>query len=116
MEQQPKIVFRNLTNVKYQQMKNAISKDKERPHLKGVYLDAHHSKLVVTDGLIVMCYDVELIESNELDQILIDPKIFNQATWISVTKDDLQLVEFHCTEEKTEVMLGEEVVAGCKEY
>lgn len=95
-------------------MKNAISKDKERPHLKGVYLDMHNGKLVVTDASIVMCYDIELIEENELKQILIDPKIFNQSTWLSVPKDDLQLVEFHCSEEKTEVMLGDDVVAVAK--
>ena len=43
--------------------------------------------------------------------VLIDPKIFNQSTWLSVPKTDLELVEFHVSEKKTEVKLGEDVVA-----
>lgn len=110
-----KIIFRNLTNVRYQQLKNAISKDKARPHLQAVFLDIKESKIVVTDTQILMTYDIEIIHEDDMKkEILIDPKLFNQSTWISVPKDDLQLVEFHATEEKTEVKLGEEVVAVAK--
>lgn len=45
-----KIIFRNLTNVKFQQLKNAISKDKLRPQLMGVFLDVKNEKIVVTNG------------------------------------------------------------------
>ena len=41
-----KIVFRNLTNVKFQQLKNAISKDKLRPQLMGVFLDVKNEIIV----------------------------------------------------------------------
>lgn len=111
-----KIIFRNLTNVRYQQLKNAISKDKSRPHLQGVFLDLNEETIVVTDGQILMTYDIQIIEEQgEINkEILIDPKLFNQANWLSVPKDDLQLVEFHATEEKTEVILGEDVVAVAK--
>ncbi len=40
--------------------------------------------------------------------------MFNQSNWLSVPKQDLELVEFHVTEDKTEVMLGEDVVAVAK--
>lgn len=110
-----KVIFKNLTNVKYQQLKNAISKDKARPHLKGVFLDVEESKIVVTDGLIVMTYDVSIEDEDEgLKEIIIDPKLFNQSSWISVPKEDLQLVQFNAYEDRTEVVLGEEVVAVAK--
>lgn len=41
-----KIIFRNLTNVKFQQLKNAISKDKLRPQLMGVFLDVKNEIIV----------------------------------------------------------------------
>ena len=107
-----KIVFRNLTNVKYQHLKNAISKDKLRPHLKGVFLDLENDKLVVTNSHVIVAYGIEILhEPNGMKGVLIDPKIFNQSTWLSVPKTDLELVEFHVTEKKTEVKLGEDVVA-----
>lgn len=109
-----KIVFRNLTNVKYQQLKNAISKDKLRPQLTGVFLDVKNKKIVVTNGNILVAYDVEIIDGELKKEAIIDPKIFNQNNWLSVPKQDLELVEFHVTEDKTEVMLGEDVVAVAK--
>lgn len=109
-----KTVFRNLTNVKFQQMKNAISKDKLRPHLCGVYLDVKHEKLVVTNSYVLMAYDIEILFGGLNKEVIIDPKIFNQNSWLSVPKEDLELVEFHVSEDRTEVMLGEDVVAVAK--
>ena len=109
-----KIIFRNLTNVKFQQLKNAISKDKLRPQLMGVFLDVKNEKIVVTNGNVLVAYDVEIIDGELNKEIIIDPKIFNQSNWLSVPKQDLELVEFHVTEDKTEVMLGEDVVAVAK--
>ena len=60
-----KIIFRNLTNVKFQQLKNAISKDKLRPQLMGVFLDVKNEKIVVTNGNVLVAYDIE-IKKNEL--------------------------------------------------
>ena len=109
-----KIIFRNLTNVKFQQLKNAISKDKLSPQLMGVFLDVKNEKIVVTNGNVLVAYDVEIIDGELNKEIIIDPKIFNQSNWLSVPKQDLELVEFHVTEDKTEVMLGEDVVAVAK--
>lgn len=109
-----KIIFRNLTNIKFQQLKNAISKDKLRPQLMGVFLDVKNEKIVVTNGNVLVAYDVEIIDGELNKKIIIDPKIFNQSNWLSVPKQDLELVEFHVTEDKTEVMLGEDVVAVAK--
>lgn len=109
-----KIIFRNLTNVKFQQLKNAISKDKLRPQLMGVFLDVKNEKIVVTNGNVLVAYDVEIIDGELKKEAIIDPKIFNQNNWLSVPKQDLELVEFHVTEDKTEVMLGEDVVAVAK--
>ena len=109
-----KIIFRNLTNVKFQQLKNAISKDKLRPQLMGVFLDVKNEKIVVTNGNVLVAYDIEIIDGELKKEAIIDPKIFNQNNWISVPKQDLELVEFHVTEDKTEVMLGEDVVAVAK--
>ena len=107
-----KIIFRNLTNVKFQQLKNAISKDKLRPHLLGVFLDVRNEKIVVTNSHVLVAYGIEIISEDEgMKEVLIDPKIFNQSTWLSVPKADLELVEFHVTEKTTEVRLGEQVVA-----
>ena len=47
-----KIIFRNLTNVKFQQLKNAISKDKLRPQLMGVFLDVKNEKIVDKNTII----------------------------------------------------------------
>lgn len=109
-----KIIFRNLTNVKFQQLKNAISKDKLRPQLMGVFLDVKNEKIVVTNGNVLVAYDIEIIDGELKKEAIIDPKIFNQNNWLSVPKQDLELVEFHVTEDKTEVMLGEDVVAVAK--
>ena len=107
-----KIIFRNLTNVKFQQLKNAISKDKLRPHLLGVFLDVRNEKIVVTNSHVLVAYGIEIISEDEgMKEVLIDPKIFNQSTWLSIPKADLELVEFHVTEKTTEVRLGEQVVA-----
>ena len=109
-----KIVFRNLTNVKYQQLKNAISKDKLRPHLLGVFLDVKNEKIVVTNSHVLMAYDIDVMQDDGLKEILIDPKLFNQSNWLSVPKDDLELVEFHAFQDRTEVRLGEDIVAVAK--
>lgn len=47
-----KVIFRNSTNVKFQQLKNAISKDKLRPHLSGVFLDLRNEIIVDKNVLI----------------------------------------------------------------
>ena len=47
-----KIIFRNLTNVKFQQLKNAISKDKLRPQLMGVFLDVKNEIIVDKNTII----------------------------------------------------------------
>lgn len=110
-----KVVFRNSTNVKFQQLKNAISKDKNRPHLSGVFLDVKESKIVVTDSYVLLAYDIEIIQEDEgMKEVIIDPKIFNQTNWLSVPKIDLELVEFHVNEKTTEIKLGEELVAVAK--
>lgn len=109
-----KIIFRNLTNVKFQQLKNAISKDKLRPQLMGVFLDVKNEKIVVTNGNVLVAYDIEIIDGELKKEAIIDPKIFNQNNWLSVPKEDLELVEFHVSEDRTEVMLGEDVVAVAK--
>ena len=109
-----KIIFRNLTNVKFQQLKNAISKDKLRPQLMGVFLDVKNEKIVVTNGNVLVAYDIEIIDGELKKEAIIDPKIFNQNNWLSVPKDDLDLVEFHAFEDRTEVRLGEDVVAVAK--
>jgi len=111
-----KVIFRNSTNVKFQQLKNAISKDKLRPHLSGVFLDLRNEKIVVTNSHVLVAYQIEIIREDEgLEEgAILDPKIFNQANWLSVPKEDLELVEFHVTKEKTEVMLGEDIVAVAK--
>lgn len=109
-----KIVFRNLTNVKYQHLKNAISKDKLRPHLMGVFLDVRNEKIVVTNSHVLVAYDIDIMQDDGLKEVLIDPKLFNQSNWLSVPKDDLELVEFHAFEDRTEVRLGEDVVAVAK--
>ena len=109
-----KIIFRNLTNVKFQQLKNAISKDKLRPHLMGVFLDVRNEKIVVTNSHVLVAYDIDIMQDDGLKEVLIDPKLFNQSNWLSVPKDDLELVEFHAFEERTEVRLGEDVVAVAK--
>ena len=109
-----KIVFRNLTNVKYQQLKNAISKDKLRPHLLGVFLDVKNEKIVVTNSHVLMAYDIDVMQDDGLKEVLIDPKLFNQSNWLSVPKDDLELVEFHAFQDRTEVRLGEDIVAVAK--
>lgn len=110
-----KVIFKNLTNVKFQQLKNAIGKDKLRPQLSGVFLDVENQKIVVTNGFVLVAYDIEIVEATEDEKILrdviIDPKIFNQQTWLSVPKEDAEFVQFHVTEEKTEVYLDEELVA-----
>ena len=109
-----KIVFRNLTNVKYQQLKNAISKDKLRPHLLGVFLDVKNEKIVVTNSHVLVAYDIDVMQDDGLKEVLIDPKLFNQSNWLSVPKDDLELVEFHAFQDRTEVRLGEDIVAVAK--
>ena len=110
-----KIIFRNLTNVKFQQLKNAISKDKLRPHLLGVFLDVKNEKIVVTNSHVLVAYDIDIMQEDEgMKEVLIDPKLFNQTNWLSVPKDDLDLVEFHAFEDRTEVRLGEDVVAVAK--
>ena len=109
-----KIVFRNLTNVKYQQLKNAISKDKRRPHLLGVFLDVKNEKIVVTNSHVLVAYDIDVMQDDGLKEVLIDPKLFNQSNWLSVPKDDLELVEFHAFQDRTEVRLGEDIVAVAK--
>lgn len=109
-----KIVFRNLTNVKYQQLKNAISKDKLRPHLLGVFLDVKNEKIVVTNSHVLVAYDIDIMQDDGLKEVLIDPKLFNQSSWLSVPKDDLELVEFHAFQDRTEVRLGEDIVAVAK--
>ena len=109
-----KIVFRNLTNVKYQQLKNAISKDKLRPHLLGVFLDVKNEKIVVTNSHVLVAYDIDIMQDDGLKEVLIDPKLFNQSNWLSVPKDDLELVEFHAFQDRTEVRLGEDIVAVAK--
>lgn len=111
-----KVIFRNSTNVKFQQLKNAISKDKLRPHLSGVFLDLRNEKIVVTNSHVLVAYQIEIIREDEglQEGAILDPKIFNQANWLSVPKEDLELVEFHVTKEKTEVMLGEDIVAVAK--
>ena len=111
-----KVIFRNSTNVKFQQLKNAISKDKLRPHLSGVFLDLRNEKIVVTNSHVLIAYQIEIIREDEglQEGAILDPKIFNQANWLSVPKEDLELVEFHVTKEKTEVMLGEDIVAVAK--
>ena len=109
-----KIIFRNLTNVKFQQLKNAISKDKLRPQLMGVFLDVKNEKIVVTNGNVLVAYDVEIIDGELKKEVIIDPKLFNQSTWLSVPKDDLELVEFHAFQDRTEVRLGEDIVAVAK--
>ena len=109
-----KIIFRNLTNVKFQQLKNAISKDKLRPQLMGVFLDVKNEKIVVTNGNVLVAYDIEIIDGELKKEAIIDPKIFNQNNWLSVPKEDLELVEFHAYEDRTEVKLGEDVVAVAK--
>lgn len=112
-----KVIFKNSTNVKFQQLKNVIAKDKLRPELTGVFLSVQESKIVVTNGHAIFVYDVEITdnliwEGDEKEfNVVIDPKIFNQQTWLSVPKEDLFLVEFHVTESKTEIWLGEEMVA-----
>lgn len=107
-----KVIFKNSTNVKFQQLKNVIGKDKLRPQLNGVFLSVQESKIVVTNGHCLFAYDVEIIESQDPKiDVIIDPKIFNQQSWLSVPKEDFHLVEFHVTEAKTEVFLGEEMVA-----
>ena len=73
-----KIIFRNLTNVKFQQLKNAISKDKLRPQLMGVFLDVKNEKIVVTNGNVLVAYDIEIIDGELKKEAIIDPKIFNQ--------------------------------------
>ena len=111
-----KIIFRNSTNVKFQQLKNGISKDKNRPHLSGVFVDYKNEKIVVTDSKVLIAYDIEILSGSKgLEEgAILDPKIFNQSNWLSVPKEDLELVEFHVTKEKTEVMLGEDIVAVSK--
>lgn len=109
-----KIVFRNLTNVKYQQLKNAVSKDKLRPHLLGVFLDVKNKKIVVTNSHVLVAYDIDVMQDDGLKEVLIDPKLFNQSNWLSVPKDDLELVEFHTFQDRTEVRLGEDIVAVAK--
>ena len=109
-----KIVFRNLTNVKFQQLKNAISKDKLRPHLLGVFLDVKNEKIVVTNSHVLVAYDIDVMQDDGLKEVLIDPKLFNQSNWLSVPKDDLELVEFHAFKDRTEVRLGEDIVAVAK--
>ena len=109
-----KIVFRNLTNVKYQQLKNAISKDKLRQHLLGVFLDVKNEKIVVTNSHVLVAYDIDVMQDDGLKEVLIDPKLFNQSNWLSVPKDDLELVEFHAFQDRTEVRLGEDIVAVAK--
>ena len=52
MKIENKIIFRNLTNVKFQQLKNAISKDKLRPQLMGVFLDVKNEKIVDKNTII----------------------------------------------------------------
>ena len=47
-----KIIFRNLTNVKFQQLKNAISKDKLRPQSMGVFLDVKNEIIVDKNTII----------------------------------------------------------------
>ena len=109
-----KIIFRNLTNVKFQQLKNAISKDKLRPHLLGVFLDVKNEKIVVTNSHVLVAYDIDVMQDDGLKEVLIDPKLFNQSNWLSVPKDDLELVEFHAFQDRTEVRLGEDIVAVAK--
>lgn len=106
-----KVIFRNSTNVQFKHLKNVISKDKSRPHLKGVFLDLENDKLVVTNSHVLVAYGIEILQNDGMKGVLIDPKIFNQSTWLSVPKTDLELVEFHVTEKKTEIKLGEDVVA-----
>ena len=69
-----KIIFRNLTNVKFQQLKNAISKDKLRPQLMGVFLDVKNEKIVVTNGNVIVAYDVEIIvdKNTIIDRDILD--------------------------------------------
>lgn len=105
-----KVIFKNSTGVKYQQLKNAIAKDKLRPQMTGVFLDVSEDRIVVTNGHVLMAYSVEVSEG-EVSDAIIDPKIFNVQMWLSVPKEDLSLVEFHVTDAKTEVFLGEELVA-----
>ena len=109
-----KIIFRNLTNVKFQQLKNAISKDKLRPHLLGVFLDVKNEKIVETNSHVLVAYDIDVMQDDGLKEVLIDPKLFNQSNWLSVPKDDLELVEFHAFQDRTEVRLGEDIVAVAK--
>ena len=114
-KQNKKVVFRNSTNVQLKHLKNAISKDKLRPHLKGVFLDVKNEKIVVTNSHVLVAYDIDIMQEDEgMKEVLIDPKLFNQTNWLSVPKDDLDLVEFHAFEDRTEVRLGEDVVAVAK--
>ena len=71
-----KIIFRNLTNVKFQQLKNAISKDKLRPQLMGVFLDVKNEKIVVTNGNVLVAYDVEIIDGELKKEAIIDDADF----------------------------------------
>lgn len=111
------VIFKNLTNVKFQQLKNAVGKDKNRTNLHGVFLDVNNEKIVVSNGKTIFAYDVKIeakIEEEEefnLDDIIIDPKVFNQDSWLSVPKEDVELVEFWVHEDTTQIVLGGEVVA-----
>lgn len=112
-----KIIFKNSTNVKFQQLKNSIGRDKMRPSMTGVFLDVKNNAIVVTNGQSLFAYDIQITKHSsdeELHDIVIDPKIFNQLNWLSIHKDDLELVDFHVSVEKTEVFIGEEVVAIAK--
>ena len=68
-----KIIFRNLTNVKFQQLKNAISKNKLRPHLLGVFLDVKNEKIVVTNSHVLVAYDIDVMQDDGLKEVLFKP-------------------------------------------
>ena len=111
------VIFKNLTNVQFKELKNAVSKDKHRTNLHGVFLDIKNQKLVVTNSKTIFAYDIKVniaLEDHGCEDVLIDPKVFNQDSWLSVPKEDFELVEFWVTEELTKVVLGGEVVAISK--
>ena len=112
------IIFRNVTRVAFKQLnKIVLKKDKFRPQFTGVFLDLNKSKLVVTNTHSLFSYDIKITndpENPELENIVIDPKIFNESNWLSVPKEDAEFVEFHVSKEKTEVILNDEIVAVAK--
>lgn len=79
-----------------------------------MFLDVKNEKIVVTNSHVLVAYDIDIMQDDGLKEVLIDPKLFNQSSWLSVPKDDLELVEFHAFQDRTEVRLGEDIVAVAK--